>query len=74
VLNRGSSVEWDGRGDGVTLHVPPEEVREGRARVDVRAYCATTVADAQGRATPVGCVYLRDVKVIEEPADSSSPR
>jgi hypothetical protein len=74
VLNRRHSVEWDGRGDGFTLHVPPEEVREGTVRVDVRANCATTVVDAQGRATPVGCVYLRDVKVIEEAADSTSAR
>jgi 4-amino-4-deoxy-L-arabinose transferase-like glycosyltransferase len=74
VLNRRHSVEWDGRGDGFTLRVPPEEVREGRVRVDVRPNCATTVADAHGRATAVGCVYVRDIKVIEEPAGSSSAR
>jgi hypothetical protein len=71
-LNRRHDYAWDGRGDGFTLRVPPEEVREGRVRVDVRANCATSVVDAQGRATPVGCVYLKDVKLIEQPADSSS--
>ena len=64
-LNRRRTYEWGGRGDGFTVPVPPQEVREGRVRVDVRADCATTIVDPQGGATPVGCVYLKDVKVIE---------
>lgn len=73
-LNRRRTYEWDGRGDGFTLPVAPQDVREGRVRVDVRPNCATTIVDPQGVATPVGCVYLKDVKVIEETADSSNRR
>lgn len=73
-LNRRRTYEWDGRGDGFTLPVPPQDVREGRVRVDVRPNCATTIVDPQGVATPVGCVYLKDVKMIEETADSSNRR
>lgn len=73
-VNRRQSHEWDGRGDGLTLHIRPEEIRQGRVRVDVRANCATTVVDPQGDAKPVGCVYLKDVKLVEEAADSGRMR
>jgi len=68
-LNHRLTYEWDGRGDVFTLSVPRDEVRNGRVRVDVQAGCTTSVTDAQGRATPVGCLYLKDVTLIEEPGD-----
>jgi hypothetical protein len=74
MLNRRRTYEWDGRGDGFTVPVLPQEIREGRVRVDVRPTCTTTIDDPLIGATPVGCVYLKDVKVIEVPADSSKRR
>jgi hypothetical protein len=69
-VNRRRSYEWDGRGERFSVPVRPEDVREGRVRVDVTPTCAATAANPDGAVTPVGCVYLSGLRISAEPAAS----